>query len=322
MVFWVSFTFITESLAVGGVLGVLGTLGCVPVMTMPDFSKGIWLEMLLADAARAKEIADGAWSQMVGNLGCFNFLFIPLATYFIAVPMSHTQLLGPETYTLTIVLWAIPLSTLIPSAPFDIQMALVNEIGKVWEARIRKYMQTVSDILLNTRGDTPDAETQTERLAEEHKKVERWAREVMRGTQAANTGILSFAFMWALVCVGMIGGGSGKNQMATIIVLSIFVVVMVIWVIGTIVGLAKPNLAWNTAKIELLNNPKVQRAIVLTGWSERWERWLSEHELNAARAFGVKVTMRGMRSAVSGIASIFALVMYFLLRSELQSLTA
>ena len=82
------------------------------------------------------------------------------------------------------------------------------------------------------------------------------------------------------------------------------------------------ELAWNTAKIEVLNNPKVQRAIVLTGWSERWEQWLSEHELNAARAFGVKVTMRGMRSAVSGIASIFALVMYFLLRSELQSFTA
>jgi hypothetical protein len=56
------------------------------------------------------------------------------------------------------------------------------------------------------------------------------------------------------------------------------------------------------------------------GWSEQWDEWLHQHEINAARTFGVKVTMTGMRRATSALTSVFTVIMYFLLRQEIQNL--
>ena len=66
-----------------------------------------------------------------------------------------------------------------------------------------------------------------------------------------------------------------------------------------------PNRAWEKGKFEFLNNARVRRAIVQIGWSEQWEMWLQLHELNAGRAFDVKVTKGIMRSASSAMASTF-----------------
>ena len=73
---------------------------------------------------------------------------------------------------------------------------------------------------------------------------------------------------------------------------------------------------------KVLNDPRVQGAIAKIGWSERWDKWLHLHELNASRVYGVKVTMSSMRNVSSALASFFAIVMYFLLRNELRQLTA
>ena len=87
---------------------------------------------------------------------------------------------------------------------------------------------------------------------------------------------------------------------------------MVLW-------LAKPNIA-GKRKARLMNDPKIHRAIVQIGWSERWADWLQLHELNAGRAFGVKVTVTGMRRVSSAVASLFTIAMYFLLRQELNNM--
>ena len=79
-------------------------------------------------------------------------------------------------------------------------------------------------------------------------------------------------------------------------------------------------MAWERAKTSLLNDAKVRRAVVHMGWSEQWDEWLHQHEINAARTFGVKVTMTGMRRATSALTSVFTVIMYFLLRQEIQNL--
>ena len=92
------------------------------------------------------------------------------------------------------------------------------------------------------------------------------------------------------------------------------------WMVTTLQSVARPNMAWERAKLVSLNDARVRRAIVRLGWAEQWEAWLQHHEVNAARAFGVKVTNRMMRSVSSGMASVFTIVLYILLRQELQSL--
>ena len=95
---------------------------------------------------------------------------------------------------------------------------------------------------------------------------------------------------------------------------------MVLVFIGVMHGIAKPNLMWEHMKVRLLNNPRTQRVVASIGWADRWEAWLNLHELNASRAFGAKVTTNLMRKVGGSIASLFAIVVYLLLREQVRGM--
>ena len=104
---------------------------------MPDFGKGIFLDMLLNDETRLKKIIKGTQSSVIANTIFFDFIAIPIMTYFIIVPMTQTDLLGTHTRTLTITFWTIACSTLIPAAFFDAAGMLINEVGQVWRKKFK-----------------------------------------------------------------------------------------------------------------------------------------------------------------------------------------
>ena len=192
-------------------------------------------------------------------------------------------------------------------------------------------MKIVHDILLQQDIQHNDPEANilvtgadvTDRLSIEYKKVEKWASIVNRETSGINNGTMLFSFGFALVNILLIASGvGGKNRVATIVTLTILSILMLLWGLQTLYSVAKPSFTWENTKIKLLNDPKIQRAIVKIGWAERWENWLHQHELNASKVFGVKVTMSAMRNVGSAIASLFAIVMYFLLRNELRELAS
>ena len=81
----------------------------------------------------------------------------------------------------------------------------------------------------------------------------------------------------------------------------------------------KPNVAWNHSITSMLFDARVQNINVKL-IQNRFQPWLDSHEINAARAFGVKVTVSRLRQSVSLVASVFALLMYFILREELRTM--
>lgn len=295
---------------------------------------------------RTREIAKSAQVNIIGQLIIFDLIFIPLATWFVIVPLSLSDVFGPNTYHITIILWSIPCVSLIFSVPFEISRALMGEIGRVWKTKIHDYLESVRETLLeenrrlpkkddlsgletgaalsrltttneeDDHGGSKSSTTITEQLSSKHARVEQWAREVTRSTSTVNNSMIVFSVVMILACVVAIAGG-GENT-TSIVVLSLMACMVLMWMMTTLRQIAEPNVAWARACIRLLNDPKVQEAISKLEWSDRWGEWLRTHELNANRAFGIKVTMSKMQSVISAVGSIFAVVMYVLLRQELQ----
>ena len=86
-------------------------------------------------------------------------------------------------------------------------------------------------------------------------------------------------------------------------------------------GLTKINMVWERGTTRLLNDARIQLLRLNTlGVHEAFARWLQNHELNAARAGGVKVTLRLLRSSAGAIGSVFILATYLVLRENLSGL--
>ena len=324
------FTSITGSAALGAVLAIGFASGGIAMVFTPDFSKGIFLDMLLADQQHMEKITSSTKANLIFNLVIFDLVFIPIVSYFLIIPLaSQTETFGSNTYIISIVMWTITCLSLIPGALFQISVTLSAEIGRMWNIQINNYLKSIRNILLQCNENDIEANAAiqgkdfTEKIFVEYERVEKWAREVNKKTANVYSATLTYSFGFAFVSVAMIAiGVGGKNRTASIVVLSLFTFCMLNWGISYLFTIAKPSLAWETAKVKFLNDPRVQRAIAKIGWSERWDNWLHLHELNASRVYGVKVTMSAMRNVSSALASFFAIVMYFLLRNELRQLTA
>jgi hypothetical protein len=88
----------------------------------------------------------------------------------------------------------------------------------------------------------------------------------------------------------------------------------------TLYYLARVNLVWNSLCVQLLNDAMVKYRMP---WSLAvFEDFLSKHELNAQRAFGVKITVGRMRRVAAFLASGVTILLYVLLREEIRQLTA
>ena len=313
LIYWM-----TKSYVIAGIIGALQGLWGVVVTMVPDFSKGVFLELLLSDPKQTKKLASNVKSNLMGTL-VFQFLvFLPLISYFCIADLVFTSFLGPQTYALVIAMTCVSFVSLIADTLFSIQLMIVPELGHVWETKILDYLRTVQRVLLAAQTTGSDA---TDRLSEEQEIVEKWAREVTKGTTSYNSSMLVFALIFLISMLGILAGGmGGEVSIGGIIIVSLFSLMMVMFIVFTLQSIAKPNMAWERAKTSLLNDAKVRRAIEHMGWSEQWDEWLRQHEINAARAFGVKVTMTGMRRTTSALTSVFTVIMYFLLRQEIQNL--
>eukprot|EP00946_MAST-07B_sp_MAST-7B-sp1_P003339 g3339.t1 len=320
-----AFAAITGSLSIGITLGVLFALTAVVYMVCPDFSQGIFLDMLLQDAKRTREIANATRNSLCAQYAFMILIFLPLVSVFLVLPLAHEESwFGEYHFIIVISMWVVAMLGSVPQGIMEIMPNSANEIGRVWESKIKDYMHHMHTILL--RHDTVDEETGqahdvTRELAEEFEKAEHWAQQVIDGTGVYYSCMVACPLVLALINVGVMAAWSGgQRQVAAIVTLSLFTAMMVLVFIGVMHGMAKPNLMWERMKVRLLNNPRIQRVVARIGWADRWEAWLNLHELNASRAFGAKVTTNLMRKVGGSIASLFAIVVYLLLREQVRGM--
>ena len=124
-----------------------------------------------------------------------------------------------------------------------------------------------------------------------------------------------YLLLFNLLCLMFIAGGLG---IGTTIFFSVFALFMTFNACMFLYALAKPNMIWEQQKIALLNDAQV--ILNLKFPRESFKEWLSNHNLNATKVFGTKVTFEKMKQAAGLFTSIVGIVLYILLREELRGM--
>ena len=312
------FAYMTSSLIIGTIISICGVIGNLSMIFQPDFTKGVFLDLLLRDSKIAKKTNDNVFSTIIFNFVFFSFIILPLIWYFCIIPFANTKpgMLGPMTFEITIASSTVGSICNIASMVFSTADALPDIVSLVHIDKIKGYLETVRNIILNHNEE--DGVPLVDKLSNEQEKVERWILAINNGISTYNTISICICFVFNIVFLSVAGSGISTGITITAIIFSMF---FFVYFTNMMYAIAKPNMAWEHQKVLLLNDPKVISAVLLKLKfpKENFESWLHFHQINSARAFGTKITFEKMKQAAGVLTSAFGVALYLLLRQELTS---
>jgi hypothetical protein len=312
------FSYITSSMVVGGIFVVCSITYSVCQVNHPDFTKGVFLDLLLKDAKVTKQINTNIFNGIVFNLIFFPFVISPLVWYFFLVPFATTTpgMLGPATFEITLIAGIVGNLSMVSQMIFSSVDYLPDQISLCHIDKIKRYLEKVRDLILNDNEE--DGIPLVDKLTQEQEIVEKWILEINNGISIYNSFLIGGQFIFLIFFLSIVGSG---YSIGATITFSIFSAFLVVFLIRFMYGIAKPNMAWKQQKIALLNNPKVISAILLKLKfpKENFESWLQNHNINASRIFGTKITFEKMKQTAGILTSAFGIAIYLLLRNELTS---
>ena len=307
---------VTGSLAVAGAIaGLLCASNCSFLFTA-DFSKGIFLEILTEDLENSRKMAKEAQSGAVFFFVMFQLIITGLIVWFFIVPLAQTTMLGPYTYTITIVLFVLSWICSGITFGFGCHQLLLPTIPKVWGLKIKTYLTRVRNILLLPEAEINETgQSIVELLSIEQKSIEGFALQINEDLGVGNSMDIIVAAIQSIVMAFFIPGGT----VSTIVICSLVTLINTVYFVKQLYGLANPSMIFDKYKRQLLNDAKVQQGKLRIGWTvDMFDNWMERHESNAMRVFGMKVTLDKMRQASGFFASLVTIIMYFLLRDELR----
>lgn len=309
------FSYITSSTVIGIFGGVyFAAISCMQCLA-PDFSKGLFLEMLLEDENVSKKMNEELYKMLVSSFGFLTFIMMPICFYFFYIPFAYTASLGPSTFTITIVVATLGTLSNMFLSFFQLSAQLPERVSFVHIGKITLYLEKIRDVLLDD--DLEDGMQVIKKLSTEQKKVENWIMAINSGISFFNTMYIFFSFTNCAFFLTMAAGGFGFGAM---LAFSLFALFMWYHFSSSLYSVAKPNLVWEQQKVSLLNDPEVISAVLLKlkFTTESFESWLKKHNINSSRAFGTKITFEIMKKAAGALTTIFGTVLYLLLRDEFR----
>ena len=308
------YTYFTQNPIVGLVLGTYQVFGECIMLTLPDFTKkGVFLEVLLRDAKTTKKINANMFNSMISTLISFPLVMTPIMWYFFILPLAETNLLGPSTFMITLVVGGLATLAVIPYSLLCSIQSLPDQVSLVHIDKITKYLETVRRLIL--RDNAEDGIPLVDKLSLEQEKVEKWIVQINNGMSTFNTLMLSYLSGLLVLNLILLGYSSHVGPMILFFFFSTWMFVMIA---NMLYAISKPNLVWEQQQILLLNDAKV--ILNLKFPKENFESWLNKHNLNASRVFRTKVTFEKMKQAAGVLTSAFGIVLYVLLREDIKVL--
>ena len=145
------FAYITSSMVVGGIFVVCSITFGVCQVNHPDFTKGVFLDLLLKDSKVTKQINTNIFNGIVFNLIFFPFVISPLMWYFFLVPFATTTpgMLGPATFEITLVAGILGNLSMVSQMIFSSADYLPDQISLCHIDKIKRYLEKVRDLILN-----------------------------------------------------------------------------------------------------------------------------------------------------------------------------
>ena len=189
--------------------------------------------------------------------------------------------------------------------------------------RIRTSFVDNKDIESN--GKSVSVNSVFNEISNVQQEAETWARTIgiplSSTTNACAITSFSASTVSNLLLVGF-GIGTAETRITGIVIFSGFSLFFAFFFIKLLKSIADINLLWESLRLQYFNDAKIQHSLILLNWSpERFKDFMDNHIINSQVAFGVKLTVDRMRRIASVLGSVFAIVLYFLLREELRMLT-
>ena len=307
---------ITSSLPLGILLAAFWCVtNALLFKSIPDFSKGVLLDIILKDEKKTKKISKEGQSQVIGTTLFMIFVMYPLMLYFFVVPFANTDNFGENTAVITYTLFVVGCVGQLMGNVIGAQQSLFPQVSTAHEEKIKSYLHHVRRIILNENFDQEDGLTIIKKLSKEQQKVEKWINDINKSTTSFNVVCLTVILLNELLGLMFIAGGVG---IGTTLFFSALVFLFTVYIIQLLYAFAKPNMIWEQQKIALLNDAQV--ILNLKFPRESFKEWLSLHNFNATKVFGTKVTFEKMKQAAGLFTSIVGIVLYILLREELRGM--
>ena len=228
---------------------------------------------------------------------------------------------GEHSFMITVVLIVIAWVGTVGATLMGGLGMVTEKVMTEWCSRIDTYLLAVQKQLLNV-GNGAGVEKAVADVAMLQEKHEVWAREMNRAYGRQNGIYIPLLLLWSFMPLAMIAVPSeDATRLPQVIVLVSFASFFVLFFVQHLTGLTKVNMTWERGTTRLLNDARIQLLRLNTlGTHGAFARWLKSHELNAARAGGVKVTLTLLRSSAGAVGSAFVLASYLVLRENLSGL--
>lgn len=326
------FASITESVAAGATIGALGFVSGVSSFAQINFARTSANPDV--EKVKAALLADNVLllvsevqKSSIGSFVFCNIILVPAGYLLLVFPKMGAG--GSMLYILnenaSLVLWLgfilSEVSILFATPLLALQEPMAQIIQKTWTRKLKAYVKRVHGILIDL-GASTSAEAEALAMAEmsaEQQDIESWATAI-NGLNSTGQGlVMAINLLWTFVPLGVLALNPAVPSAGEIGTMC-FVSLMCFFSFS--VGLSaatKPSIAWNQEVTRMLYDARIQN-INIKLIQNRFQPWLDSHEINATRAFGVKVTVRRLAQSMSIVTSVFALVMYFILREELRSI--
>ena len=332
---FLGFAQLTGSLGVGLALYIMFSLVFLErLFSVPDSSKGIMLQQLLTNSGATKKGSKKykrlllvVWISVIILMGAFwIFGLIPFAS-------SSSQLLGEHTFIITIVVGLVSTVCFLFVLVLFANTMVYGISRSVWEHRVEIYLARIREILLQvvdnkdieSNGKSVSVNSVFNEISNVQQEAETWARTIgiplSSATNACAITSFSVSVVSNFLLVGF-GPGTAETRITAIAIFSGCSLLFAFLFFKVLKSIANINLLWESLRLQYFNDAKIQHSLILLNWSpERFKDFMDNHIINSQVAFGLKITVDRMRRIASVLGSVFAIVLYFLLREELRLLT-
>ena len=326
------FTAATRSLTIGLVLGSAGALSNLIALANPNYmdpKNALLLKIMHENTAKFESAIKG----MILGITIFMILiFMPIVMYFLVLPVvGESKLLGPNSYMICFIL--MPLAAIGNTCfMFTNSLGMIfAEVQQAWTQRIESYLKQVREKLLDLDSDVESNSNGhslkhiMNDIAHIQEKNEQWARSINSAYATANGMTIVGPGMWVflpLIVLALTTADSSSERVIQVIMLCLFSSLFMVFFVMNLNSVTKPNRMWTSATVRLLNDARIQLLLLgKLGSNNRFEIWLDQHELAAVRGLGgIKITVNKLRQVSGFVGSLFALVMYLVLREELRGM--
>ena len=250
-------SYILSSLATGIVIGALQIPILANKVRQPDFTKGIFLDILLKDGKITKKINNNIVNAMISTAIMQGLVLAPTCWIFFIYPFATMEpgMLGKYTYEITMVFGILgQLCYFCLLLVFLRVNTLPDQISLVHEEKIKKYLLTVRDLILNDNAEE-DGIPLVDKLSMEQEKVEKWILEINNGIST----FLSFRIVgfsgYLIFFLSIVGGGYSIGASITFAAFSVFVFMLIS---SSLYAVAKPNM------VSMISMPAYGPSIILT----------------------------------------------------------